>query len=299
LCENLNDERMVKGFSRLLNYIQDTQKRSLGHLQKAEIIELNRYLSLDMYSKRNLELTQTILKKDKHGSLLWVLDKTVTAMGSRALKQWIERPLLNKNEIENRFDIVEGFLNSFLDRDAIRESLKSVYDIERLAGRVAFGNVNARDLIQLKTSLTKLPEIKTILTNMGNEKIANLAQNLTFPKQLVTLLEESIVDDPPISIKEGSIIKTGYNSQLDNYRDASQNGKKWIANLEQKEKETTGIRSLKIGYNRIFGYYIEVTKPNLHLLPEGRYERKQTLTNAERFITPELKEKEQLILEAE
>src|SRR5699024_1984837 len=224
LCENLNDERMVKGFSRLLNYIQDTQKRSLDHLKKAEIIELNRYLSLDMYSKRNLELTQTILKKDKHGSLLWVLDKTVTAMGSRALKQWIERPLLNKNEIENRFDIVEGFLNSFLDRDAIRESLKSVYDIERLAGRVAFGNVNARDLIKLKTSLKKLPEIKTILTNMGHEKIGHLARNLTYPKQLITFLEESIVDDPPISIKEGSLIKTGYHSQLDKYRDASQNG---------------------------------------------------------------------------
>lgn len=299
LCENLNDERLMKAFSRLLNYIQHTQKRSLDHLQQAEIIELKQYLSLDMFSKRNLELSETILKKGKHGSLLWVLDKTVTSMGSRMLKKWLERPLLNKNRIEERLDIVEGFYRSFMERDTIRETLKSVYDLERLAGRIAFGNVNARDLIQLKLSLEKIPELKETLDSFDKAQMKKLADGLIYPEQIVGLLNASLVEEPPISIKDGSIIKDGYNERLDTYRDASRNGKKWIAALEQKEKQETKIKSLKIGYNRVFGYYIEVTKANLHLLPEGRYERKQTLTNAERYITPELKEKEQLILEAE
>lgn len=299
LCENLNDERMMKAFSKLLNYIQNTQKRSLDHLQQAEVIELNHYLSLDMYSKRNLELTQTILRKGKHGSLLWVLDKTVTSMGSRKMKQWIERPLLNQNLIEERLDIVDGFIRNFMDRDAVRESLKSVYDLERLAGRIAFGNVNARDLIQLRTSLSNIPELQTVLKNIDHHKINKLAKELSYPEELLDQLEASIIDDPPISIKEGSLIKDGFNEMLDKYRDATRNGKQWMANLEMEEKEVTGIRSLKIGYNRVFGYYIEITKANLHLIPEGRYERKQTLTNAERYITPALKEKEQLILEAQ
>lgn len=299
LTENLNDERMVKAFSRLLNYIQHTQKRSLDHLQQAEVIELKAHLSLDMYSKRNLELTETIIKKGKHGSLLWVLDKTVTAMGSRMLKKWIERPLLNKEQIEKRLSIVESFYKGFIEREMLREALKSVYDMERLAARIAFGNVNARDLIQLKQSLQRIPELKQILANFRQNEIDELKDTLTFPDTIVALLERSIEDDPPASITEGSIIKDGYNEQLDKYRDASRNGKQWIAELEQKEKKETKIKSLKIGFNRVFGYYIEVTKANLHLLPEGKYERKQTLTNAERFITPELKEKEALILEAE
>ncbi len=299
LCEKLGDERLMKAFSRLLNYIKHTQKRSLEHLQPAEIIHLQDYLSLDMYSKRNLELTETILKKKKHGSLLWVLDRTVTAMGSRMLKKWLERPLLNQSAIEQRLEAVDGFYRNFMDRDAVRETLKSVYDMERLAGRIAFGNVNARDLIQLKQSLEKIPELKTVLNQFEQREIKHLSGKLIYPKDVLALLESSLVEDPPISIKEGSIIKDGYHSKLDQYRDASRNGKQWIAELEQKEKEETKIRSLKVGFNRVFGYYIEVTKANLHLLPEGRYERKQTLTNAERYITPELKEKEQLILEAE
>ncbi|PAV30078.1 DNA mismatch repair protein MutS [Virgibacillus profundi] len=299
LCGNLNDERLMKAFSRLLNYVQHTQKRSLDHLQQAEVIELNNYLSLDMYSKRNLELTETIIKKGKHGSLLWVLDKTVTAMGSRMLKKWLERPLLNKQIIEERLEVVEGFYHGFMERDTLREELKSVYDLERLSGRIAFGNVNGRDLIQLKQSLEKIPQVKSILSQFEQKKIKKIAQELIFPEHLIELLEMSLVEDPPLSIKEGSIIKDGYNEQLDKYRHASRNGKKWIAELEQKEKQETKIKSLKIGYNRVFGYYIEITKANLHLLPEGKYERKQTLTNAERYITPELKEKEQLILEAE
>ncbi|MFD1037906.1 DNA mismatch repair protein MutS [Virgibacillus byunsanensis] len=299
LCNNLNDERLMKAFSRLLNYIQHTQKRSLDHLQPANVIELNDFLSLDMYSKRNLELTETILKKGKHGSLLWVLDRSVTAMGSRTLKKWLERPLLNKQQIKDRHDVVEGFYKRFIERDALRETLKSIYDLERLAGRISFGNVNARDLIQLKQSLKQIPELKDILNQFDFNPIRRLSSNLGYPKHLVQLLEESLLEDPPISIKEGSIMKDGYNETLDKYRDASRNGKKWITELEKREKEETHIKSLKIGYNRVFGYYIEVTRANLHLLPENKYERKQTLTNAERFITPELKEKEQLILEAE
>ncbi|MFS0751770.1 DNA mismatch repair protein MutS [Oceanobacillus sp. 1P07AA] len=299
LSENLNDERLMKAFSRLLNYIQTTQKRSLHHLQKAEVIELKQFMSLDMYSKRNLELTETIMKKSKHGSLLWVLDKTVTAMGARTLKKWLERPLLSKQKINERLEVVQGFYDGFMERESLRDLLKSVYDLERLSGRIAFGNVNARDLIQLKHSLSRIPAIQETLKQFDQPEITRLAEMLIYPEQMVESLEKSIVDEPPISIKEGSLIKEGYHEQLDTYRDASRNGKKWIAKLEHQEREETGIRSLKVGYNRVFGYYIEITKPNLHLLPEGRYERKQTLTNAERFVNEELKEKEKLILEAE
>lgn len=299
LYDHIHDQRLIEGFNRLLNYLADTQKRSLEHLQPVKIIQLKDYLSLDMYSKRNLELTQTIMKQGKHGSLLWVLDDTVTAMGARKLKKWLDRPLLNQQQIEKRLAIVEGFYERFMERTALREALKSVYDLERLAGRIAFGNVNARDLVQLRQSLSKIPEIKTILDQFNHPYIQELRDNLPYPSEIVDLLSASIVDDPPHSITEGSIIRDGYNEQLDQYRHASKNGKQWIAELEQKEKEATGIKSLKIKYNRVFGYFIEVTNPNLHLVPLDRYERKQTLTNAERFITPELKEKEALILDAE
>lgn len=299
LTDKLTDKRFITAFSRLLNYIHNTQKRSLDHLQKAEIIELKQYMSLDMYSKRNLELTETIMKKSKHGSLLWVLDKTVTAMGARTLKKWLERPLLKQQKINRRLEVVQALLEAFMERENLREALKSVYDLERLSGRIAFGNVNARDLIQLKHSLERIPAIKATLEQLGVPEVQAIADALIFPEDIVRLLEKSLVEDPPLSIKEGAIIKEGYREELDKYRDASKNGKQWIATLEQKEREATGIKSLKIGYNRVFGYYIEVTKPNLHLLSDDRYERKQTLTNAERFITPELKEKETLILEAE
>lgn len=299
LYDDLTDERLLQAFSRLLNYIIHTQKRSIHHLQKPEIIQLNNYLSIDMYSKRNLELTETMMKKEKYGSLFWVLDKTVTAMGTRTLKKWIERPLMNKNAISNRHDIVDAFYHNFMERDVLRQALKSVYDLERLVGRISFGNVNARDLIQLKHSLASIPEIKSILSQFSASPIKKLNKRLIYPEFIVSLLEKSIIDEPPISIKEGNIIKSGYNEQLDEYKDASINGKKWIAELEQKEKEITNIKSLKIGYNRVFGYYIEITHANKHLVPEDRYERKQTLTNAERYITPELKEKEAIILKAE
>ncbi|WP_226034871.1 DNA mismatch repair protein MutS [Aquibacillus saliphilus] len=299
LLSNLEDEKEIKAFGRLFNYIQKTQKRTLDHLKPAQLIELKQYMSLDMYSKRNLELTETIMRKGKQGSLLWVIDQTVTAMGSRMLKKWVERPLLNKTLLEKRFNIVDGFLEQFFERETIRESLKSIYDLERLSGRVAFGNVNARDLNQLKLSISKIPDLKEQLINFTSKNVQELSKNINPLDDLFILLDNSLIEDPPITIKEGGIIKDGYNSRLDDYRHASRNGKKWIAELEQKEKKETNIRSLKIGYNRVFGYYIEVTRANLHLLPEGKYERKQTLTNAERYITPELKEKESLILEAE
>lgn len=299
LVENLQDDRLVTGFGQLFNYIQDTQKRSLDHLKPVYQIQLKEYMTLDMYSKRNLELMETIRKQGKKGSLLWVLDKTVTSMGARMLKKWVERPLLQKESIEERYNQVEGFMEQFFERETLRESLKSVYDLERLAGRVAYGNVNARDLVQLKHSIGRVPEIKALLSSFEKQELKALAEQLEPLDEVHDLLEKSIMDAPPITVKEGGLIKDGYNNQLDEYRDAARNGKQWIAELERKERQETGISKLKIGYNRVFGYYIEVTKANIHLLPEGRYERKQTLANAERYITPELKEKETLILEAQ
>ncbi|KGP73510.1 DNA mismatch repair protein MutS [Pontibacillus yanchengensis] len=299
LIQHLHQDKLKIGFGRLFYYIQETQKRSMEHLKEVQYIELNQFMKLDMYSKRNLELMETIRKQGKKGSLLWVLDHTVTSMGSRMLKKWIERPLLKKQLIEERYNQVEGFLEQFFERETLREALQSVYDLERLAGRVSYGNVNARDLIQLKQSIGKIPEIKSILRSFSQPELKKLGDQLHPLQEVYQLLDESIYDDPPITIKEGGLIKDGFNNQLDDYRDAARNGKQWIAELERKEREATNIKSLKVGYNRVFGYYIEVTKANLHHLPEGRYERKQTLTNAERYITPELKEKESLILEAQ
>ncbi|MDQ0228258.1 DNA mismatch repair protein MutS [Metabacillus niabensis] len=294
---HLQDGRLQQTFGRLLSYLERTQKRSLDHLQKVNVYYLHHSLKIDLYSKRNLELTETIRSKGKKGSLLWLLDETKTAMGGRMLKQWVDKPLVNREQIEARLSMVETFLANYFEREDLRNLLKEVYDLERLAGRVAFGNVNARDLVQLKKSLQQVPSIDELCQSLQNEHF--LSERLDACDDLTKLLDVAIVENPPLSVKEGNIIKDGFNSQLDQYRDASRNGKTWIAQLEQQERQKTGIKSLKIGYNRVFGYYIEVTKANLHLLEEGLYERKQTLTNAERFITPELKEKETLILEAE
>lgn len=299
LCDHLNDERLVKGFSRLLNYLHKTQKRSLEHIQKAEIIELRNHMTIDMFSRRNLELTESYLQKEKYGSLLWILDQTVTAMGARKLKTWLERPLITEEEIKNRLSIVQSLNEHFIEREEIRELLQTVYDLERLVGRIAYGNVNARDLVQLRTSLENIPLLKKVIARIDHKPLKKLNEKITPPDKILQLLQRSITDDPPISITEGSIIREGFNKQLDLYRDASRNGKEWIKSLEVEEKDKTKIRSLKVGFNRVFGYYIEVTNANLHLVPEDRYERKQTLTNSERFITPELKEKELLILEAD
>ncbi|MDZ5669673.1 DNA mismatch repair protein MutS [Bacillus stercoris] len=299
IIEHLNNEDVTKTFMRLYAYLKRTQKRSLDHLQPVQVYELEEAMKIDLYSKRNLELTETIRSKNKKGSLLWLLDETKTAMGGRLLKQWIDRPLIRVNQIEERQEMVETLMSHFFEREDLRERLKEVYDLERLAGRVAFGNVNARDLIQLKESLKQVPGIKQLVASLAHDKAKERAERIDPCGDVLELLEEALYENPPLSLKEGNLIKDGYNQKLDEYRDASRNGKDWIARLEQQEREYTGIRSLKVGFNKVFGYYIEVTKANLHLLEEGRYERKQTLTNAERYITPELKEKEALILEAE
>ena len=299
LFADLENEHLKNTASRLFNYLYRTQKRSLDHLQKVSVYKVQQYMKIDYFSKRNLELTETIRSTAKKGTLLWLLDETMTAMGGRMLKQWINRPLIEKAEISRRQELVQLFVGQFFERQELREKLKEVYDLERLAGRVAFGNLNPRDLMQLKRSLLQVPSLKHILESLSHEEASLMADRLDPCEEAADLLEQAIVDNPPLSVKEGNIIRDGYNHQLDQYRDASRNGKTWIAMLERDEREKTGIRSLKVGYNRVFGYYIEVTKANLHLLQEGQYERKQTLSNAERFITPELKEKEDLILAAE
>lgn len=298
MIRNIDQNQLVETVGRLIQYLQKTQKRSLEHIQEVQVYQVNQFMKIDLYSKRNLELTETIRTKGKKGSLLWLLDQTMTAMGGRMLKAWIDRPLIDKTKITNRLNMVETFMNHFFERQELRELLRQVYDLERLAGRVAFGNVNARDLIQLKNSLHQIPEIEAVIERLDNREVKDLFQ-MDKCESLTVLIDRSIKENPPLSIKEGDIIKDGFDDRLDKYRDASKNGKTWIAELERFERERTGIKSLKVGYNRVFGYYIEVTKANLHLLLDGEYERKQTLTNAERFITPELKEKEALILEAE
>lgn len=299
LLESSPDEELLTTAARLLNYLYRTQKRNLDHLQALDSYEVQQFMKIDYFSKRNLELTETIRSKAKKGSLLWLLDETKTAMGGRLLKQWIDRPLLKESEIVRRQSLVETFMSHYFERQELREKLKEVYDLERLAGRVAFGNVNARDLVQLKRSLLQVPFLKTAIGGMNNIEATAIMNRLDPCEEIIDVLERSLSENPPLSLKDGNLIQDGYNEQLDRYRDASRNGKTWIAQLEREEREKTGIKSLKVGYNRVFGYYIEVTKANLHLLKEGQYERKQTLTNAERFITPELKEKEALILQAE
>lgn len=283
----------------LLSYLSDTQKRSLSHIQKAIRYQPDQYLKMDTYARRNLELTTSIRDQQKAGSLLWLIDRTKTAMGGRKLKQWLEKPLINQTDIYVRQDKVQSLLNHYFERMDISQALSSVYDLERLVAKISFGNVNGRDLIQLKHSLQQLPTLRNILLATQDDIWQETLLKLEEMPELVHLIDVAIVEDPPNLITDGNIIKDGFHSRLDQYRDAMTNGKKWIATLQQTERKRTGIKTLKIGFNRVFGYYIEVTKANVSLLPEELYDRKQTLANAERFITPELKEKEQIILEAE
>ena len=299
LTQSLTEKLEKSTVETLLTYITVTQKRSLAHLQKAVAYEPSYYLRMDHYSKYNLELTRSIRSGKKQGTLLWLLDETRTAMGGRLLKQWLDRPLIQKKQIEDRQIKVAELLDHYFERSNLQDELVKVYDLERLAGRVAFGSVNGRDLIQLKTSLRQIPKIQHVLSDLDDKVFGEMLDKLDPVDDIADLIERSIVDEPPISVTEGNVIKDGYNAQLDKYRDAMTNGKKWMAELEASERKATGIRNLKVGYNKVFGYYIEITKTNLGNVPEGRYERKQTLTNAERFITPALKEKESLILEAE
>ncbi len=294
LYKDIKDVRIISSVCVLLNYLTSTQKRSIDHLQNVKVKDYKTYLKMDIHTKRNLELTENLRTKERTYSLLWLLDKTKTAMGSRMLKQMIENPLIDKEEIENRYDMVSKLLEEFLLKDELKDLLKEVYDLERLAGRVSFGNANARDLLQLKSSLKVLPRIKEIV---GELKFNLVIDDLT---DLYALLDKSIYENPPITLKEGYLIKSGYNKELDDLKLARKGGKDFIAKLEEKEKERTGIKNLRVGYNRVFGYYIEVSKGNSRQVKEEfGWERKQTLANNERFITPELKEKEQLILGAE
>lgn len=284
---------------RLMNYVEQTQMRSLSHIQAFKYTESNHFLRIDTNSKRNLELIQSIRGADQKGTLLWLVDETVTAMGGRKLKQWIHQPLASRSAIEGRLSIVTALLDEYFVRQQLQELLKQVYDLERLAGRVAFGSVGGRDLAQLRESLRQVPVIKKALLESNQPNLQELAAKLDTCEDIESLLSHAITDHPPLSIKEGDVIRDGYNAKLDEYRDASRNGKDWIAALEQQERERTGIKNLKIGYNRVFGYYIEITKSHLGNTDLSRFERKQTLANAERFITEELKEKEALILNAE
>ena len=284
---------------RLLQYIQKTQKQSLLHIQPFTFQQREAFLAMDYHSKRNLELISSIRSGDQKGTLLWLLDETVTAMGGRKLKQWIHQPLATKQSIEARQEIVTSFLNDFMLREEIKEAFKEVYDLERLVGRIGFGSAGGRDLAQLRQSLSKIPVIKQLLVESNDQVLQKLGTTLEDCEDIWRKLQEAISENPPISVKDGGVINHGYHDRLDQLRDASVNGKKWIAELEQREREITGAKNLKIGYNRIFGYYIELTKSNIHLADESRYVRKQTLANAERYITDELKEKESLILSAE
>lgn len=294
IYKDITDVRYISSICVLLNYLNDGQKRSLSHLQSAIIKDYNTYLKMDIHSKRNLELTENLRLKERTYSLLWLLDKTKTAIGSRMLKTMIENPLTNKVEIEKRYDMISILLEQFLLKDELRNLLSEVYDLERLVGRIAFGNANARDLLQLKASIKVLPRIKEIIREL------NFDLELDDFKNLYSFLDSSIYENPPIGVKEGYLIKEGYNKELDDLKEARRGGKYFIAKMEEEERNKTGIKNLKVGYNRIFGYYIEVSKVNSkQVTDEFGYERKQTLANCERFITPLLKEKEQMILGAE
>lgn len=294
LYKQIDDVRMKTTILHLLYYLVITKKGNLSHLQPAEIIDPNRFLLFDVHTKKNLELTETMRNQERMYSLLWLLDKNKTAMGSRYLKQTIENPLTDKKEIERRYHIIEKLLTEFILKEELKIALGDIYDLERLAARINYGNLNARDLLQLKKSLKALPEIKRILKELKHDR------ELFDLKDLYDLLEQSINEDAPISLKEGSLIKKGYREELDSLREIRSGSKDFIAKLEQEEKEKTQIKNLKVGYNKVFGYYIEVSKGSVPFIKEEYgYERKQTLANCERFITPALKEKEDIILGAE
>ena len=297
--ENLNDKKLaIHAITGLLEYLKETQKVELSHINKIKIYNTTKYMSLDINARRNLEITEKLRDKSKRGTLLWVLDKTSTSMGGRHLRRWLNDPLIDVYEINNRLDAVKELKDNPILRGDIISSLKKVYDIERLVGKISYGNANARDMISLKNSLAQLPNIKDILNNRESKMLNELFENLDTIDDIYKLINESIIEEPPLTIKEGGIIKQGYNDDVDRLKTATTEGKKWIIQLEAEEREKTGIKALKVGFNRIFGYYIEVTKSYLDQVPE-RYIRKQTLANCERYITEELKKLENEILGAE
>ncbi|HCF33889.1 MAG TPA: DNA mismatch repair protein MutS [Clostridiales bacterium] len=297
--ENLAEKKLaLSSINALVQYIEDTQKTSLDHINKITIYNLSKYMALDINARRNLEITEKMRDKSKKGTLLWVLDKTSTSMGGRLLRRWLNDPLVDVDEINRRLNAVKELKDDIILRGEVIENLKKVYDIERLAGKMAYGNANARDMVTLKNSLFKLPEVKQILKNCKSDLLKGLYEKLDELQDIYQLIEKSIVEDPPMTIKDGGIIKLGYDEEIDKLKTAQTEGKTWLVQLEAEEKEKTGIKNLKIGFNKVFGYFIEVTKSYLDQVPD-RFIRKQTLTNAERYITEDLKNLENQILGAE
>ena len=300
IFKNIKDLKQIKVATLLLNYLIETQKRDLEHLQIIEEINNKDYMTMDLYTKKSLELTENARDHEKYGSLFWLLDMTKSAMGARLLKNYIDRPLLNQQAIEKRLDIVEIFTQQFIQRESIKEILKEVYDLERLSSRIAFGNINARDLKWIASSLKVIPELKQQLYSFNEDLTNQLADQLVDLSHITKLIDDAIIDNPPLTIEEGNIIKDHFSEDLDELRYLRDHGKQWLIDFEQKEREKTGIKNLKVGYNRVFGYYIEVTKGSLdQVKDEFEYTRKQSLSNAERFITPELKDMESKILSAQ
>ena len=294
------DKRLfaVSAINGLIKYIEETQKTKLEHINKITIYTITKYMSLDINARRNLELTEKLRDKSKKGTLLWVLDKTATSMGGRLLRRWISDPLIDVAEINNRLDAVQELKDDIMLRGELTSSLKGVYDIERLAGKISYGNANARDLNSLKSSASKLPEIKKLIENSKSGMLKELYNELDSLEDIYSLIDKAIVEEPPISVTEGGVIKMGYDPEIDELKTAMTDGKTWLVQLEAREREETGIKGLKVGYNKVFGYYIEVTKSYLSMVPD-RYIRKQTLTGGERYITEELKELETKVLGAE
>jgi DNA mismatch repair protein MutS len=293
-----DNHHAVRSVGALLEYLEQTQKINLSHITTVNYYSTNNFMDIDISTRRNLELTETMREKAKKGSLLWVLDRTQTAMGGRLLRKWIEQPLMNCTHINKRLQAVNELFTNNLLRQELMDSLKNIYDIERLLSKVIYGSVNCRDLIALKKSISYLPEIKSNLEKCDTSLLKEMYNQLDILADIYQLIDVAIMDDPPFSVREGGIIKEGYNEQVDQLRRATVEGKQWIASLEYEEREKTGIKNLKIGFNKVFGYFIEVTKSHLSNVPE-RYIRKQTLANCERYITPELKEIENNVLGAE
>lgn len=282
----------------LLKYLYETQKNSLEQISAIHPYTTGKFMVLDSSTRRNLELVETLREKAKRGSLLWVLDKTKTAMGARMLRSFVEQPLIEKEEIEGRLDAIEELMQRAIDREELREYLNPVYDLERLLTRITYQSANPRDLTAFKSSIGMIPHIREILLELQSKEIQGICEDMDTLEDLYTLIDAAIEEEPPITVREGGIIKDGYHEEIDRLREAKSQGKNWLAELEAKEREKTGIKNLKIKFNKVFGYYLEVTNSFKDLVPDY-YTRKQTLTNAERYITPELKEMEDMILGAE
>ncbi|HHW47439.1 MAG TPA: DNA mismatch repair protein MutS [Clostridiaceae bacterium] len=291
-------ELEINASGALLEYLEQTQKVNLNHIQNITSYKIEEFMIIDASTRRNLELTETMRERSRKGSLLWVLDRTVTSMGGRLIRKWIEQPLINVADINERLEAVREMKEKFMVRMEIRELLKRVYDIERLMGKVVIGNANGRDLVALKNSIGQVPYIKSLLEQCESSLNKRNYEQIDTLEDIYELIDKSIVDDPPVTITEGGIIKNGYNDDVDKYRKATIEGKNWVAALENQEREKTGIKNLRVGFNKVFGYYIEVTKSNYSQVPP-EYIRKQTLANCERYITQELKEIEDTILGAE